>query len=204
MTEESVVSREIVFQKDNPLMTDLSRLSEEALVERIKKGSREAYQVIVTRYMKSAYYIALGLLHNHQDALDVSQDAFIRAYRKRRTFDPDRPFFPWFYRLLRNLCLDYIKKYRRSDEIPLEDAKILDNPKEDKELKQTLRKGLEDLPPDHREIILLRYFRQMSYQEIAEVTGKPIGTVMSSLFYAKKRLKDIMKKYLDMEHETVG
>jgi len=169
--------------------------SEKDLLELVRSGDKKAYQSIVLRYMKSAYYVALGFLQNHQDALDVSQEAFIRAYRKRRTFDPERPFFPWFYRVLRNMCIDYVKKYRRKDEIPLEDIPILDTREEDTEMKQALWKGIQELAIIHREVIILRYFRQMSYQEIAEVTGKPMGTVMSSLYYAKKNLRGIMEKY---------
>jgi len=169
--------------------------SEKDLLELVRAGDKKAYQSIVLRYMKSAYYVALGFLHNQQDALDVSQDAFIRAYRKRLTFDPERPFFPWFYRLLRNMCIDYVKKDRRKDEVPLEDVPILDTQEEDAEMKSAIWKGIRELPGIHREVIILRYFRQMSYQEIAEVTGKPMGTVMSSLYYAKKKLKGILEKY---------
>ena len=176
-------------------LTDLSSLPEEALLEMVKAGSREAYQVIVLQHMKSAYYVALGLLNNHQDALDVSQEAFVRAYRKRATFDPERPFFPWFYRLLRNLCLDFIKKHRRKDEIPLDNVQVIAKDREDVEMKQTLWKGIDELPFEHREIIILRYFRQMSYDEIAELTEKPMGTVMSSLYYAKKNLKSVLVKH---------
>ena len=204
MAEERAIEQRDIYLRTGTNMTNLSSLTEEALMEKIKSGSRDAYQIIVIKYMKSAYYVALGLLHNHQDALDVSQDAFIRAYRKRAAFDPERPFFPWFYRLLRNLCMDFIKKHRRKDEIPLENIQVVDTNEEDVELKQTLWRGIEELPFEHREVIILRYFRQMSYQEIAEVMGKPMGTVMSSLFYAKKKLKDIIKKYMNVEKEMAG
>jgi RNA polymerase sigma-70 factor (ECF subfamily) len=199
MAEETIFTQELVLQKKQAPMTDLNRLSEKELLEQVRKGDKDAFRVIVTRHMKPAYYVALGFLRNHQDALDVSQDAFIRAYRKRKSFDPQRPFFPWFYRLLRNLCLDYIKKYRRRDKTPLDENRILNEKEEDFELKRTMWKGIDELPFEHREIIILRYFRQMSYQEIAEMVGKPIGTVMSSLFYAKKKLREIIKKYMGSE-----
>ncbi len=169
--------------------------TERQLLERVRSGDREAYQGIVLRYMQAAYYIALGFVHNQQDALDISQDAFVRAFRKIRQYDPQKRFFPWFYRLLKNLCLDHIKKHRRRREIPLEDVQVFKEEKDNRELKEVLWKGIEELPFDQREVIILRYFRQCSYQEIAEVTGKPLGTVMSSLFYAKKKLKESIKKY---------
>ena len=170
-------------------------LTERQLLERVRRGDREAYQGIVRRYMQAAYYIALGLVHNQQDALDISQDAFVRAFRKIKQYDPQKRFFPWFYRLLKNLCLDHIKKHRRRREIPLEDVQVFKEEKDNRELKEVLWKGIEELPFEQREVIILRYFRQYSYQEIAEVTGKPLGTVMSSLFYAKKKLKESIKKY---------
>jgi len=199
MAEETIFTQELILQKKQAPMTDLNRLSEKELFEQVRKGNKDAFRIIVTRHMKPAYYVALGFLRNHQDALDVSQDAFIRAYRKRKSFDPQRPFFPWFYRLIRNLCLDYVKKYRRRDKTPLDENRIFNEKEEDFELKRIMWKGIDELPFEHREIIILRYFRQMSYQEIAEMVGKPIGTVMSSLFYAKKKLREIIKKYMVSE-----
>ncbi len=175
-------------------MTDKA-LTERQMLERVRRGDREAYQGIVQRYMQTAYYIALGFVRNPQDALDVSQDAFVRAFRKIKQYDPEKRFFPWFYRLLKNLCLDHIKKRRRLAEVPLEDVQVFQEDKHNRELKEIIWKGIEQLPFEQREVIILRYFQQCSYQEIAEVTGKPMGTVMSSLFYAKKKLKDILKKY---------
>jgi RNA polymerase sigma-70 factor (ECF subfamily) len=81
----------------------------------------------------------------------------------------------------------------------LEDIHVLAEEKEDRELKETLWKGINRLPFEQREIVILRYFQQLSYAEISEFIGKPIGTVMSSLFYAKKKLRDIIGKYLGME-----
>ena len=174
--------------------TTQEALSEKRLLERVRRGDREAYQGIVQCYMQTAYYIALGIVHNQQDALDISQDAFIRAFRKIKQFDPEKRFFPWFYRLLKNLCLDHIKKHRRLKEVPLENVQLFKEDKHNQELKELVWQGIEELSFEQREVIILRYFRQSSYQEIAEITDKPIGTVMSSLFYAKKKLKEKMKK----------
>lgn len=170
--------------------------SEQEILKAVIAGNKELYQDIVSRYMQTAYYVALGFVHNHQDALDISQDSFIRAYRKIRHYDPERPFFPWFYRVMKNLCMDHLKKLRRLNEVPLEENLILKEEKCDREMKEVLWRGIEELPFEQKEIIILRYFRQYSYQEIAEIINKPVGTVMSSLFYAKKRLKDIIGKYL--------
>jgi len=193
------VERELVFQNiEFPMKKERVR-SEREILELVKKGNREAYQEIVSRYMKTAYYIALGLVHNHQDALDISQEAFIRAFRRIKSFNAERRFFPWFYQLMKNLCIDHLKRTSRMKEVPLDGIQVLDEKKEDEEMKRVLWKGIEELAFEQREVIILRYFRQLSYQEISEIVGKPIGTVMSSLYYAKKRLKVIVAKYLGFE-----
>lgn len=199
MAKEMVLSKDHVFSGEEVLPEVERERSEKDLFKAVQKGDREAYGVIVKKYMHSAYYIALGFVHNQEDALDVSQDAFIKAFRKIKMFDTEKPFFPWFYRLLRNLCIDHLKRKSRVRAIPLEDVHILTEDKENRELKETLWKGIEKLPFEQREIIILRYFRQLSYAEIAELVGKPIGTVMSSLFYAKKNLRGIIGKYLGFE-----
>jgi RNA polymerase sigma-70 factor (ECF subfamily) len=176
-------------------------LSENEILALVKKGDAQAYQQIVKKYMQTAYYIALGFVHNHQDALDLSQESFIKAFRKIKSFDAGRPFFPWFYRILKNLCIDHFKRIRRRREIPLEESYFLIQDREDKEMKEAMWQGIKKLPFEQKEIIILRYFREYSYEEIAEITGKPIGTVMSSLHYAKKRLKDIVGKYLGFEKD---
>jgi RNA polymerase sigma-70 factor (ECF subfamily) len=199
VAREVALPKERVFGGEEVLAAAERSLSEGEILEAVQKGNKEAYGAIVKKYMHTAYYIALGFVHNQQDALDVSQDAFIKAFRKIKLFDTRKPFFPWFYRLMRNLCIDHLKRKRHRMEVPLDDVKVLSVEKEDRELKKTLWKGIEELPFDQREVVILRYFRQLSYAEIAELTGKPVGTVMSSLFYAKKKLRGIVGRYLGYE-----
>ena len=199
MSEERTLCRKLVICKVGLLIRNDRDLSERELIELVKKGSREAYQEIVSRYMKKAYYIALSYVHNHQDALDISQESFIKAFRKIKSFSIQKPFFPWFYKLMKNLCLDHLRRRSRAKEIPLEGIPVLEKESEDREMREILWRGIERLPFEQREIVILRYFQQLSYSEIAEMTEKPIGTVMSSLYYAKKRLKKTIGKYLGFE-----
>jgi RNA polymerase sigma-70 factor (ECF subfamily) len=199
MSEETALQREFYLRKDRIVMVKEKDLSESEAIKLVQKGDKEAYQVIVERYMKRAYYIVLGFVRNSQDALDLSQESFIKAFRKIKRFDPERPFFPWFYKLLKNICLDHIKRKSRAQEIPLDEIRVFKEEREDKEMKEILWKGIESLPFEQREVIILRYFQQLSYQEIAEITAKPVGTVMSSLYYAKKKLKEKIKKFMSPE-----
>jgi RNA polymerase sigma-70 factor (ECF subfamily) len=199
MASNTVLKCNVGLIETGNQMESRSVLTEREIILAVIKGNKEAYQQIITTYMQRAYYIALGFVHNHQDALDLSQECFIKAYRKLKKFDLNRPFFPWFYQILKNLCIDHYKKKRRLNEVPLEDVKIIGRKQEDREMKESLWKGIAELPVEQREVIILRYFRQLSYKEIAEVMGKPVGTVMSSLYYAKKKLKDILGKFLGFE-----
>lgn len=199
MSEELALEKGFVLEVPAPDMK-VDKLPVEAeVLERVKKGNKEAYQIIVAKYMKRAYYVCLSFVHNSEDALDISQEAFIKAFRKINRFDTKKPFFPWFYRLMRNLCLDYLRRSSQRKEIPLEEARILKTERDDQEMKEVLWKGINSLPLEQKEVILLRYFQQFSYQEIAETLDKPVGTVMSSLYYAKRRLKKIIEKYLNLE-----
>ena len=199
MQKETALNGNAVLLGTKNRVIEKKVLSEKEILEVVQKGNKEAYQEIVVRYMQSAYYVALAFVHNQQDALDISQDAFIRAFRRVKKFDTEKPFFPWFYKILKNLCIDYFKRRQRRNEVPLETVRVLGEEHEDREMKKALWKGIEELPSEQKEIIILRYFRQLSYQEMAEVLGKPIGTIMSSLYYAKKRLKGIVGPYLGFE-----
>jgi len=158
-------------------------------------GDKEAFAVIVARYTERAYRMALYILGSEQDAMDLSQDAFIRAYRNLRRFDTSRPFFPWFARILRNLCYNFYKSRKRKQAYNIEDFQIAAPSKGvDVSTKIALNKALAELSAQDREIIGKFYFEQLTYAEIADELGIPMGTVMSRLYYARKRLKDYMLK----------
>jgi RNA polymerase sigma-70 factor (ECF subfamily) len=164
--------------------------------DRIKKGDKEAYKIIVQKYMKRAYFTALGFVGNRDDALDLSQTAFIKAYRSLPKFDHQRSFFPWFYAILRNLCFNFIKKRKRSQTVPIEmvgNSNLVSQRNNREAVKEEVWRAISALPKQDKEIILLKYFQDLSYKEIAETLSCPIGTVMSRLYYARKKLKEKLK-----------
>ncbi len=199
MSQSKLATNETVFEQGRVLMVARPARTESEAIASVLSGDKEAYRHIVDKYMQRAYYIALGFVRDPDTAMDISQMAFIKAYKNLKGFDLERPFFPWFYRILRNLSLDHIKRARRVKEIPLEDVQILSDAREDRDLKEALLKAIDELPVEQREIILLRYFEGLSYKEIAETVGKPIGTVMSSLHYSKRKLKGTLGKFLGFE-----
>jgi len=199
MSQSKLAINESTYGQRRLLMVARRPRSESEIIAAVRSGDKEAYRDIVEKYMQRAYYIALGLVRDPDTAMDISQMAFIKAYKNLKRFDLERPFFPWFYRILRNLSLDHIKRARRINEIPLEDVQILSDEREDRDMKEALWKAMEELPTEQREIIVLRYFEGLSYKEIAETVGKPIGTVMSSLHYSKRKLKGTLGKFLGFE-----
>jgi RNA polymerase sigma-70 factor (ECF subfamily) len=199
MSQSKLAVNETTYRQGRLLMVARGPRSESEVIAAVRSGDKEAYRDIVEKYMQRAYYIALGLVRDPDTAMDISQMAFIKAYKNLKRFDLERPFFPWFYRILRNLSLDHIKRARRVNEIPLEDVQILSDDREDRDMKEALWKAIEELPTEQREIIVLRYFEGLSYKEIAETVGKPIGTVMSSLHYSKRKLKGTLGKFLGFE-----
>ncbi len=94
---------------------------ERDLIVRCQQGDRLAFEPIVTRYMRRAAAFALGWTGNLDDALDLSQEAFVRAFKAIRRYDPERPFYPWLHRILRNLCINHLGRASRLHEVPLDD-----------------------------------------------------------------------------------
>lgn len=172
-------------------------------MRRCRRGSPEAFEVFVNRYMKNAYFIALGLVGNREDAMDLSQEAFIRAYRNIKHLKPNRKFFPWFYQILKNLCISHLRKrrYRQTSSLDAENcpepAATTDCFSPEvvagrNEFKDKVWQAIGRLDDKHREVIILRHFQNMSYEQIAEALYCNKGTVTSRLYYARKRLEELL------------
>jgi RNA polymerase sigma-70 factor (ECF subfamily) len=154
--------------------------------------------------MKNAYFIALGLVGNRDDAMELSQEAFILAYRNIKQLKPNRRFFPWFYQILRNVCFSHLRKTRKRRSQSLEkfeeqgpvaeadDSFTPDVVAERNETKDRLWKAMGKLNQKHREVIMLRHFQNMSYEQMAQILFCSRGTVMSRLYYARKKLKELL------------
>jgi len=187
----------------------LSPEEEKEIIRRVQYGEVAAFEDLVNAYKQKAYYVALGFVGNHEDALDLSQDAFVKAFKAIKTFDLNSPFFPWFYKIIKNHCLNYIKKNQRVRNDSLEEleeetfAQFEDDkptPRdmyEESETRINLWRAIDKLKPDFREIIIMKHFHNLSYKEIAEALNIPIGTVMSRLFNARQELRELMKEILD-------
>lgn len=169
------------------------------------QGNVQMYRHIVERYKERAYYLALMYTKNREDALDLSQEAFYRAYRALKDFDPSRSFYSWFYSILKNLCINFVnhnkRKVRLDESRQYETENLQDQPEkifEQNERSALVWQGINQLSEKDREIIIMKDFNDFSYQEIAEALNIPVGSVMSRLYYARKRL---MKKLQELNGE---
>lgn len=179
------------------------------LILQSKRGKMKAFQKLVEKYKKPAFFIALGLVGNREDAYDLSQEAFIRVYTSMRKFNPRYKFFSWFYTILSNLCKNHLRKmevrknYIKSGMVNAETNHLKqknlspDVLVEKNEMSLRLWGEISKLPFEFKEIIVLKHFQELSYKKISEMLNIPLGSVMSRLYYARKKLKDNLKDILN-------
>lgn len=169
-----------------------------ALIRAAREGDRNAFTGIVRRYSRRVYRAAYFLLHNVDDASDVTQETFIRAFGNLARFEVGRPLFPWLRRIARNLALNVMGRaeYRVTD-LPEDETIAGASPAPGDDLLRDeatalLYRAINQLSHDHREIIMLKHFEDCSYADIADILGIPIGTVMSRLYNARTTLREIL------------
>ena len=186
--------------------------SDGELVERARKGDRDAFRELVERYQRKIATLALGMLRNREDALDVVQETFTKAFQSLDRFKGDASFYTWTYRIAVNLCIDH---QRREAKMPVASpepresgdqaadpvALLVDGAEQgdpfqrtlDSEIAGRLSAAIAELTPEHRAVILLREVDGLSYEEISRVLVCPKGTVMSRLHYARRQLQERLR-----------
>jgi len=161
---------------------------DEIAIEKCRSGDREAFRHLVEKYQRQAISHATAILGSREDALDAAQEAFIDAFKALKQFDSSRPFYPWFYVLLRNRCFKLAARKRETESID-ETVIVAPNSTAQSERILALENALRSLDMEDREIVTLKYFDGLSYNELAERLQIPKGTVMSRLFHARKKLQ---------------
>jgi len=167
-------------------------MDEEYLVSQSKKGDKSAFTSLVEIYQSRLYRTAYGMLGNSQDANDAFQDCILKAYMSIDSLKYDYYFKYWINRILINSCNDILR--RKKKVVYMEDVGITGSSEYYDITTLDIRISLQKLEPKYRNIIALRYYQDLSYEDIAEVLNCPLGTVKSRLNYALKKLRDIMNK----------
>jgi RNA polymerase sigma-70 factor (ECF subfamily) len=180
------------------------------LVRRCRAGDSTAFDELVARYRQRVFSMIYNMVHNEQDAWDLAQDSFLKAWKSMDKFRGQAAFFTWLYRISANVTIDWLRKKQVQGETEFDDTVGLPQVEpgattapraepapyqrmEREEIRRRIEAAIAQLSPEHRAVIQLKEMQDLQYNEIAEVMDCSIGTVMSRLFYARKKLQTLLK-----------
>ncbi|HEY1084513.1 MAG TPA: sigma-70 family RNA polymerase sigma factor [Prosthecobacter sp.] len=189
---------------------DPGEVPDNDLVKRCQAGDTRAFDVLVNRYRGRVYAMTYHMIQNEAEAWDLAQEAFIKAWRALPRFKLDSSFYTWLYRIAHNVAYDYLRKKKIQGDGEFDDSRTEhkaaagaetvphgdaapDTVLKNAELGERIRAAIAQLSPDHRQVILLREVEGLQYEEIAALIPCSLGTVMSRLFYARKKLQELLK-----------
>jgi RNA polymerase sigma-70 factor (ECF subfamily) len=195
-----------------------------SLVQRARSGDERAFRLLVERYQKKVYAVALGMVKDREEAMDVVQEAFVKVHRSLENFKSDATFYTWLYRITVNVCIDVIRRRgaARSETVEFDEhiahdlteanlggvsSQLGNNPEKavlQREVGEKIQAALEQIPEKHRAILLLRELDGLSYEELAQVLEIPKGTVMSRLFHARAKVQKLLSESLGIPLPSGG
>ena len=183
------------------------------LVAAAQRGDRDAFKTLFERYHRRAYALALGVVRHPDDALDVVQEAFIKAHKYLDKFEGNASFYTWLYRIVMNLAIDHLRKHRRVKPVELDETRIEPdgdqpllprilggNPGQalmDKQIRTRIDQALDQLSENHRSVLVMREIEGLSYEEMAQAMSCSKGTIMSRLFHARRNMQKQLLDLLD-------
>ena len=194
-----------------PSVPDYPTAEEPQLVEWAKGGDLQAFEELVARYRDRAYVRAYSIMRNEDLAVDLSQNAWVKAWQRLAQFHGDASFATWLNRIVTNLCLDELRRQKRARMDSIEEIEEATGPVENRmeiqevdpmeriareELRERIDAAMDKLSDNHRTVLVLYEYEQMEYKQIAEKMGTSIGTVMSRLFYARKKMAALLGETL--------
>ena len=194
-----------------PSVPDYSTAEEPQLVNWAKRGDLQSFEELVSRYRDRAYVRAYSIMRNEDLAVDLSQNAWVKAWQRLEQFHGDASFATWLNRIVTNLCLDELRRQKRARMDSIEEIEEATGPVENRmeiqevdpmeriareELRERIDAAMDKLSDNHRTVLVLYEYEQIEYKQIAEKMGTSIGTVMSRLFYARKKMAALLGETL--------
>ena len=197
--------------------------SDTSLVERSQRGDHAAFRKLYERYQRKVFSLAFGMVHNKEDALEIAQEAFLKAHRNLGRFQGSSSFYTWLYRIAVNVSIDFLRKEKKAGEpldyddsmahhddvikgeFPLVSTVGIETParvQSRHELADQIQRAVDALSEKHRQVILLREIQGLSYAEIAETLQIKKGTVMSRLHHARQNLQKMLRPYVEKGQAT--
>ena len=190
---------------------DYSSFDESILVDHAKSGDTQSFEELVSRYRDRVYARAFSIMRNEDLAIDLSQNAWIKAWQRLEQFHGDASFVTWLNRIITNLCLDELRRQKRLKTDSIEEIQEDTGPVENRmeirdfdpiaklnqqELRERIDDAMDKLSVNHRTVLLLYEYEQLEYKQIADQMDTTIGTVMSRLFYARKKMASLLRETL--------
>ena len=184
-------------------MDKIDMAQEYELIQEFLKGKQWAFDRLMTLHQKRVYRIAVGMLSDHDEAADITQEAFIRAFRSLKNFQFGSSFGTWLYRITVNLCISHIRRTKLHQHLSLSEvshvlSSPLGRPARDlalKDLAQEIEDAIDALPPKQRAIFVMHYYQQMPHKEIAKIMNRSEGAIKSSYCQAVKKLRKRLGDY---------
>jgi RNA polymerase sigma-70 factor, ECF subfamily len=177
----------------------IADLDDPALVAEAVAGNRDAFDLIVERHRRAVYQVCFRFVNNHEDANDMAQDVFVRAWRGLRNFKGQSALSTWLYRIAVNVCLNRVSAKRIASE-PIDEGEGFEDTRIEgaahamlrEERATTVRRAIRSLPPKQRATLIMRTYHDMSHQQIADILGSSVGAVKANFFHALSNLKKIL------------
>ena len=191
---------------------NLLRSDEQRLVQRAQAGDQAAFEQVVKLYQRRAFAVAIGMVGNAEDAMDVVQESFIKVHRYLDRFRGSSSFYTWLYRIVVNVSIDHLRKANRTRTVEYEEGRYRPGDERGptqpadgpgvigrKKLRGRVQEALAKLSPNHRAVILMREVQGLSYTEMAEAMRCSKGTIMSRLFHARRRMQQALRETMNEE-----
>ena len=178
--------------------TELESLTDNQLIDVTLEGTTAAFEILVRRHQRQMYALALKMVRNHEDASDIAQDVFIKAYEVLGTFRKKSSFHTWLYRITVNFCINHLRRDKAQYHVELENYHTVKAPEafekfDAMEVHGELEEAIRKLPEKQQKTLVLRVTEGLPYKEIAKILGCSVGTVKANYFHAVKNLKRFMK-----------